>query len=115
MLFLCCICEGAWFTLNFHVMLKTSFIVTRALFRVLCLGVSVSVFGLCVKLAETMLRLVVLVVAVVVGAGCEQLVQFVVLVVEFSCAWRILYISIVYLGLFTMVGTVSRIGRYCYR
>ena len=42
--------EGAWFTLNFHVMLKTSFIVTRALFRVLCSGVSVSVFGLCVKI-----------------------------------------------------------------
>ena len=30
-------------------MLKTSFVVTRALFRVLCLGVSVFVFGLCVK------------------------------------------------------------------
>ena len=35
--------------LNFHVMLKTSFVVTRALFRVLCSGVSVFVFGLCVK------------------------------------------------------------------
>ena len=52
-------------------MLKTSFVVTRALFRVLCLGVSISVFGLCVKLAETMLQLVVLVVAVTVGPGCE--------------------------------------------
>ena len=67
-------CEGAWFTLNFHVMLKASFVVTRALFRVLCSGVSISVFGLCVKLVETMLRLVILVVAVVVGAGCERLV-----------------------------------------
>ena len=35
--------------LNFHVMLKTSFVVTRALFRVLYLGVSVFVFSLCVK------------------------------------------------------------------
>ena len=64
---MCCVCEGVWFTLNFHVMLKTSFVVTRALFRVLCSGVSVSVFGLCVKLAETMLQLVVLVVTVTVG------------------------------------------------
>ena len=71
MLFLCCICEGMWFTLNFHVMLKTSFVATRTLFRVLCSGVSFSVFSLCIKLAETVLRLVVLVVAVVVGAGCE--------------------------------------------
>ena len=55
-------------------MLEASFVVTRALFRVLCLGVSVSVFGLCIKLAETILRLVILVVIVVVGAGCEQLV-----------------------------------------
>ena len=52
-------------------MLKTSFVVTRALFRVLCLGVSVSVFGLCIKLAETMLQLVVLVVTETVGPGCE--------------------------------------------
>ena len=63
--------RGAWFILNFHVMLKTSFVVTRALFRVLCSGVSVSMLGLCVKLAETMLQLVVLVVAVTVGPGCE--------------------------------------------
>ena len=50
------------------------FVVTRALFRVLCSGVSVSTFGLCIKNAETVLRLVVLVVAVTVGPGCEQLV-----------------------------------------
>ena len=43
------VCEGAWFILNFHVMLKTSFLGTRALFRVLCSDVSVSVFSLCVK------------------------------------------------------------------
>ena len=43
------VCEGAWFIPNFHVVLKASFLGTRALFRVLCLGVSVSVFGLCVK------------------------------------------------------------------
>ena len=53
---------------------KTSFVVTRALFRVLCSGVSVSTFGLCVKYAATVLRLVVLVVTVAVGPGCEQLV-----------------------------------------
>ena len=96
-------------------MLKTSFVVTRALFRILCSGVSISVFGLCIKFAETMLQLVVLVVTVTVGPGCERLVRFIVLVVEFSHAWRILCISIVYLGLSTVVGTVGHIGRYCYR
>ena len=74
-------CEGAWFTLNFHVILKALFVVTRVLYTVLCSGVSVSVFGLYVKLGETILRLVVLVVVVVVAAGCEQLVQLVILVV----------------------------------
>ena len=34
-------------------MFKTSFVVTRVLFRVLCPGVSVSMFGLCIKHAET--------------------------------------------------------------
>ena len=43
------VCEGVWFILNFHVVLKASFLGTRVLFRVLCLGVSVSVFSLCVK------------------------------------------------------------------
>ena len=55
-------------------MFKTLFVVTRALFRVLCSGVSASVFGLCIRLAETMLQLVVLVVVVTVGPGCERLV-----------------------------------------
>ena len=64
------VCEGVWFALYLHVVFKTSFVVTRALFRVLCLGVSVSTFGLCVKRVETVLRLVVLVVAVTVGPGC---------------------------------------------
>ena len=96
-------------------MLKTLFVVTGALFRVLCSGVSTSVFGLCVKLEETMLQLVILVVVVTVGPGCEQLVQFVILFVGLSRAWRILCISIVYLGLSTVVGTVGRIGHYCYR
>ena len=67
------------------------------------------------KIAETMLQLVVLVVTVTVGPGCERLVQFVILIVEFSHAWRILSISIVYLGLSTAIGTVGRIGCYCYR
>ena len=60
-------------------------------------------FGLCVKLAETMLQLVVLVVVVTVGPGCEQLVRFIVLVVGFSRAWRVLCTSIVYLGLSTVL------------
>ena len=95
-------------------MLKTSFPLTRALFRVLCSGVSVSVFGLCIKWTETVLQLVVLVATIVMGPGCERLVRFVVLIIEFSRAWRILYIFIVYLGLATAIGTVGRIGRYCY-
>ena len=95
-------------------MLKTSFVVTRALFRVLCSGVSIFLFGLCVKLEETMLQLVVLVVVVTVGPGCERLIRFVVLVIGFSCAWRIPCISIVYLGLSIVVGMVGHIGRYCY-
>ena len=65
------VCEGAWFALYLHVVFKTSFVVTRALFRVLCSGVSVSTFGLCVKRVETVLRLVVLVVTVTAGPGCE--------------------------------------------
>ena len=44
------VCEGALFTLNFHVVLKTLFSGTRALFRVLCSGVSISVFSLCGKI-----------------------------------------------------------------
>ena len=95
-------------------MLKTLFVVTRALFRVLCLGVSASVFGLCIKLAEIMLQLVVLVVVVTVGPECERLVRFVILVIGFSHAWRVLCTSIVYLGLSTVVGTVGCVGRYCY-
>ena len=89
----------------------TSFVVTRALFRVLCSGVSVSAFGLCVKYAETVLRLVVLVVAVTVGPGCERLVRFVVLVIEFSHASGVSCSFIVYLDLFFAIGTVGRIGR----
>ena len=62
--------DGAWFASNFHVLLKTSFLQTRVLFRVSCLGVSVFVFCFCVKFMETMLRLVVLVVIVIMGPGC---------------------------------------------
>ena len=65
------VCEGAWFALYLHVVFKTLFVVTRALFRVLCSGVSVSTFGLCVKRVETVLQLVVLVVTVTAGPGCE--------------------------------------------
>ena len=41
------VCEGAWFCLDFHVVLETSFMGTIALFKVLCSGVSVSLFGFC--------------------------------------------------------------------
>ena len=71
MLFSCCVCEGVWLALNFHVMFETSFGVTRPLFRVLCSGVSASIFGICVKLAETMLQLVILVAVVTVGPEFE--------------------------------------------
>ena len=60
-------------------------------------------------------QLVVLVVAVTMGPGCEGLVRFVILVIEFSRAWRILHISVVYSSLTTVVGTTGRNGRYCYR
>ena len=40
--------EGAWFCLDFHVVLETSFMGTIVLFKVLCSGVSVSLFGFCV-------------------------------------------------------------------
>ena len=41
------VCEGVWFCLYFHVVLETSFMGTIALFKVLCSGVSVSLFGFC--------------------------------------------------------------------
>ena len=96
-------------------MFEALFVVTRALFRVLYSGVSASMFGLCVKLAETMSQLVVLVVVVTVGPGCERLVRFIILVIRFSRAWRILCTFIVYLGLSTVAGMIGHIGRYCYR
>ena len=81
-------------------MLKTSFLLTRALFRVLCLGVSISMFRLCVKWMETVLQLVVLVAAIVI---------------EFSRAWIILRISIGCVHLSVVIGMAVHIGRYCYR
>ena len=109
------VCEGVWFTLNFHVMLKTSFVVTRALFRVLCSGVFVSVLGLCVTLTETVLQLVVLVAAVIVGPGCVRLVRSVILILEFSRAWIVLHISIGCVCFSAVVGMILHIGHYCYR
>ena len=96
-------------------MLKTSFLLTRALFRVFCSGVSVSMFGLCIKWTETVLQLVILVAAIVMGPGCAQLVRFVILVIEFSYAWIILRISIGCVHLSIVIGMAVRIGRYCYR
>ena len=54
-----------------HVLFKASFVATRALLRVLCSGVSVSMFGLCVNMRKLVLRLGILVVPVTVGPGCE--------------------------------------------
>ena len=84
------------------------------LFRVLCLGVSVFLFGLCVKTSETVLRLVVLVVIIIVGPGCVRLVQSIVFVIEFSCAWDVLCISIGCLMLVHMTGMVHCTGHYGY-
>ena len=95
--------------------LGTSFVVNRVLFRVLCLGVFVSTFDLCVKLVETVLQLVILVAVLIVDPGCGWLVRFVVLVIGDSHAWGGLHTSIVCLCMFTVIGTVGRIGRYCYR
>ena len=113
-IFLCYVCEGAWSILNFHVMLMASFVVTRALFRVLCSGVFVSVFSLCIKLTETVLQLVVLVAAVIVGPGCVRLVRSAVLAVEFLSVWIVLHISICCVSLSAAIGTILCVGRYCY-
>ena len=64
---------------------------------------------------KLVLELVMLVVAVVVGPGCERLVQFVVLVIEFSRVWGVSFSFVVYLDLPFVIGTVSHIGRYSYR
>ena len=95
-------------------MLNTLFVGTRALFRVLCSGVSVSILGLCVKLSETVLQLVILVVNIIVDPGCMRLVQSVVLVIEFSRAWSFLSISIGCVGLVCTTGTIHHIGHYIY-
>ena len=112
--FLLYACGGAWFALNFHVLFKTSFLRTRVLFGVLCSGVSISLLGLCVKLMETVLQLVVLAATVTMGPGSVRLVRIVVLVIEFSLAWIVLPISIVCVGLSAATGMILRIGRYCY-
>ena len=106
------VCGGAWFWLNFHVVLKTSFIGTRALFRVLCSGVSVFLLGLCIKLSETVLQLVVLVVNIIVGPGCVRLVQSIILIIKFLRAWSFLSISISCLKLVHATDTVCCIGHY---
>ena len=64
---------------------------------------------------KLVLQLVVLVVAVVVGPGCDRLVRFVVLVIGFSHAWEVFCSFVVYSGLFFVISTVGRIGRYSYR
>ena len=54
-IFLHYVCVRVWFSLNFHVVLEALFVGTRTLFRVLCLGISVSLFGFCVEFMETVL------------------------------------------------------------
>ena len=95
-------------------MLKTLLLLTRALFRVFSLGVSVSMFGLCVKWTETVLQLVVLVAVIVIDPGCVRLVRVVILVIEFSRAWIILRISIGCVHLSVAISMAIRTGRYCY-
>ena len=70
--------------LKFHILFKTLFILTRALFGVLCLDVSISMVGFCVNLTETVMHLVVLVAAGVMVSRCARLVQIIILVVWFS-------------------------------
>ena len=84
----------------------TLFVVTRVLFRVLCSGVFVFHVRSLRKMRKLVLQLVVLVVTVIVGPGCERLVRFVVLVIEFSHAWGVSCSFIVCLGLFFAIGTV---------
>ena len=70
----------------------------RALFGVLCLGVSVFVFGLCVKFAET---------CIATGRiSCHCCC---------SLAWTIVSISIGYVKLFAAVGTIPCVGCCSYR
>ena len=116
--FLHYVCEGVWFILNFHVMLTISFIVTRALFRVLCSVVFVSVFSLRVKLMETVLQLVILVATVIVGSGCVLLVRSAVPTIEILSVWvvfHIFHISIFCVSFSTVVGRIIHVGCYCYR
>ena len=90
--------KGAWSHLNFHILVKTLFLLTRVLFRVLCSGVSISVVGLCVNLMETVMQLVVLVAAGVVAPRCVRLVRIVIFVVLFSHVGAVLAISMVPVG-----------------
>ena len=76
--------KGAWSQLNFHILLKTLFLLIRALFGVMCSNISVSVVCFCVNLTETVMQLVVLVAAGVMVSRCARLVWIVVLVVWFS-------------------------------
>ena len=65
-------------------------------------------------MSETVLRLVVLVVVIVGGPGCVQLVQSIVFVIEFLCAWSVLCISIGCLMLIPTIGMVCHVGHYGY-
>ena len=60
--------KGAWFRLNFHNTVKTSLLFIVVLFTVFVFGCFRLVLGLCVKLDEILVWLVMLV--VVVAAMC---------------------------------------------
>ena len=75
--------KGMWSHLNFHILVKASFLLTRVLFRVLYSDVSISVVRFCINLTETVMQLVILVAAGVVVPKCVQLVRIIVLVVWF--------------------------------
>ena len=75
--------KGVWSQLNFHILVKASFLLTRALFRVLYSDVSISVVSFYVNLTETVMQLVVLVAAGVVVPRCVRLVRIIVLVIWF--------------------------------
>ena len=114
LMYFCHMYVGGVVLLDFHVVLETSFVETRVLFRVLCSGVSVSLFGLCEELMETVLQLVILVAVVIVGPGCVRLVRSIIFVAKFSHAWRNLCSPSGLLELFHVFGMICHTGRYGY-
>ena len=89
---------------------KALFAVTRALFRVLCLGVSVSTFVLCIKCAETC--------AATGRTSCRSSCRSWMCMTgtirhtpEFLRAWAVSCSFVVYLDLLFVIGAVGHTGR----